>query len=294
VRFIGWLACSLETPLRRIFPSAKLAGFLAVVLVLVIVGGVAWGSLVLVGLWQAWAADVMGVLFLWTGLACRDLTTHARAVRQALVAGDLPLARERVGWLVGRDTADMDEAEIARAAVESVGENLVDGVTAPLFWAAVGGPVGILLYKAVNTLDSTFGYRNERYLQFGWASARLDDVVNWVPARLTLPFMVAASWCQGLRPGATWRIGWRDHGQHPSPNSGWSEAAMAGALGVRLGGENSYGGVRSRRPHLGDPLETLQARHIGRANRLIMATAFLFLLAVATLRFWLENGGIGK
>jgi adenosylcobinamide-phosphate synthase len=289
VRFIGRMALRLEYPLRRLLPSAWWAGVIAVLLVLGIVGGVAWGSLTLAALWHPWAADVVGVLFLWTGLACRDLASHARAVQRALFAGNLPRARERVGWLVGRDTADLDEAEIARAAVESVGENLVDGVTAPLFWAAVGGPIGILLYKAVNTLDSTFGYRNARYLRFGWASARLDDVANWLPARLTLPFMVAAAWLLRLHAGAAWRIGWRDHSQHPSPNSGWSEAAMAGALGVRLGGENSYGGVLSRRPYLGDPTEPLHARHIAQANRLLIVTAMLFVLAFAGVRLLLEK-----
>lgn len=138
----------------------------------------------------------------------------------ALTRGELDEARARVGLIVGRDTAELDERDIVRAAVESVAENTVDGVTAPLFFAALAGPVGAMIYKAISTLDSTFGYKNERYLHFGWASARIDDVAAFLPARLTLPLIALAAALARMRGGAAWRIGLRDRRRHASPNAG--------------------------------------------------------------------------
>jgi len=159
--------------------------------------------------------------------------------------------------MVGRDTDCLDEAGIVRAAVESVAENTVDGVTAPLFFAILGGPVGALTYKAISTLDSTFGYKNERYIQFGWASARLDDCANFVPARLTAPLIVLAAAILRLNPANAWRIFLRDGRKHPSPNSGLPEATIAGALSVQLGGTMYRKGVPVEMPRLGDPVKGL-------------------------------------
>jgi len=154
---------------------------------------------------------------------------------------------------VGRDTAALSEEEIVRATVESVSENTSDGIVAPLFYLALGGPACAMAYKAINTLDSMVGYRSDRYRDFGWASARTDDLANWIPARLTA---VAMSVAAAIRLGtglSAWRICWRDARNHPSPNSGWPEAAMAGALGVQLGGGNVYGGEPEVGVRLGDP-----------------------------------------
>lgn len=145
----------------------------------------------------------------------------------------------------------------------------MDGCTAPLLFACAGGPLGALAYKAISTLDSTFGYKNERYLQFGWASARLDDLANLLPARLTALLVVPATLLLRLDAGNAWRIFWRDRHNHPSPNGGQIESAVAGALGVRLGGVNSYFGQPSSRPFMGDPLQPLAARHILQAVRLM-------------------------
>jgi len=188
----------------------------------------------------------------YTTLAARDLWGHATRVYRAMTEEGLPAARLALSQIVGRDTANLSESDIVRATIESVAENSSDGIVAPLFYLALGGPPLAMAYKAVNTLDSMIGYRNARYQDVGWASARLDDLVNWIPARLTaVAISVAASWRLG-RGEASWRICWRDAGRHLSPNSGWPEAAMAGALGVQLGGVNQYGGLLEERATLGD------------------------------------------
>lgn len=283
VRWIGRFAAGLESPLRRVIRPERLAGIFAVLLVLGATGATAFLAVWAARFWHPLAGDLVSVILLYTCFAGCDLARHSGRVYRALDAGDLPEARRRVGLLVGRDTENLDEPEVVRAAVESVAENMVDGVTAPIFFAVLGGPVGAMVYKAINTLDSTFGYKNERYLRFGWASARLDDVANWLPARLTAPLVAVAAALLGLRPAGAWRMFRRDGRNHPSPNSGLTEAAVAGALGVQLGGVNSYFGKPSERPRMGDPLESLQRRHILRVNRLMLLASALFLLALAAL-----------
>ena len=284
VKFIGRFAAALELPLRRAIPNARLAGIVAVLAVLTVAGGSAFLLIAGAGWLHPVVADAASIALLYTSFAGRDLARHSGRVYQALAAEDLPEARRRVAMLVGRDTELLDEPEVVRATVESVAENMVDGVTAPLLFAVIGGPVGAMLYKAVNTLDSTFGYKNERYLQFGWASARLDDVVNYIPARITAPLAAFTSALLGLRPLGAWRMFRRDGRKHPSPNSGLTEAAVAGALGVQLGGVNSYFGVASERPRMGDPLQPLARKHILQTNRLMLLTSALALAIFAAIR----------
>jgi adenosylcobinamide-phosphate synthase len=205
-----------------------------------------------------------------------------------LKAGNIEEARGKVSLLVGRDTDILDEAGIVRATVESVAENTVDGVTAPLFFAFLAGPVGAILYKAVNTLDSTFGYKNERYREFGWASARLDDVANYIPARLTAMIIPVAAVILQLSPLNSLRILLRDGKKHPSPNSGLTEAAVAGALKVQLGGLNYYFGQPSMRPTLGDPVKELGKNDILRANALMFVTLILATFIFLAVRFSLH------
>ncbi len=283
VKGIGWLARRVEDPLRQVF-EARSAGVAAVVVV--ITGTVGAGVLLqnAAGLISPLLGDLVGIVLLYTCLAMQDLRRHALAVYVPLNNGDLMQARSRVAWLVGRDTAGLDEAEITRATVESVAENTVDGVTAPLFFALIAGVPGALFYKAVNTLDSTFGYRNERYLRFGWAAARFDDLVNLVPARITALLVPCAARLSGLDWRRSWRIFRRDRHNHPSPNGGQIEAAVAGALGVRLGGENSYFGRTSFRPYLGDADQPLQADHILQVTRLMIVTTLLVLAAGLLVR----------
>jgi adenosylcobinamide-phosphate synthase len=287
VQGIGWLALRVEAPLLRMIPHQRLAGVIAV---LVVVGiTVLVGSALVTGATaiHPLAGDTVSILIIYSCLAPRSLHDHALAVYQPLVSGNLPEARERVGWLVGRDTGGLDEGEITRAAVESVAENTVDGCTAPLLFACLGGPLAALAYKAISTLDSTFGYRNERYLQFGWASARLDDLVNLIPARLTALLVSPAAALLRLNSKQAWKIFRRDRHNHPSPNGGQIEAAVAGALGVRLGGANSYSGRVDMRPFMGDPLQQLAASHILQAVRLMWLTYALVALVGVGCRLFL-------
>lgn len=282
VRAMGALALALEPRLRRLAANQRLAGMSTVLAVLLATGAAAWGLLALARLLPWPAAELTTIVLLYFGLAARDMLRHSGRVHAALVAGDLEGARRQVQMIVGRDTEDMNEEEIIRATVESVAENLVDGVTAPLFYATLGGPVAILLYKAASTMDSAFGYKNERYREFGWAAARLDDFLNLLPARLTGMVMVAAAALLCLQPAGSWRILRRDRLRHASPNSGHPEAAMAGALGVRLGGPAAYAGILVRKPTIGDPVRPLAAQDILQANRLFLVSAVLAALLAVT------------
>ena len=278
VQGIGWFAQRLETPLRRLIANQKLAGVVTVLLVVGSTTAIGFGLLKLASSMHPLAGDLVSILLLYTCFATRSLHDHALKVYRSLVAGDLVTARKRVGWLVGRDTDQLDESEITRAAVESVAENTVDGCTAPLLFACLGGPLGALAYKSISTLDSTFGYKNERYLQFGWASARLDDLANLLPARLTAFLIMPAALLLDLDAGNAWRIFHRDRHNHPSPNGGQIEAAVAGALRVRLGGINRYFGQPNVRPFMGEPLQPLTAEHVLQAVRLMWLTYGLMAL----------------
>ncbi|MEU4640880.1 cobalamin biosynthesis protein [Micromonospora sp. NPDC023814] len=203
----------------------------------------------------------------WTVLGGRTLRHEATVMGRALRDGDLPAARQRLGHLCGRDPSALDEPELARATVESVAENTSDAVVAPLLWGAVAGLPGLLGYRAANTLDAMVGHRSPRYARFGTPAARLDDLLNLVPARLTgLLTIAVAPTADGDRERA-WRVWRRDRDDHPSPNAGQCEAAMAGALGVRLGGRNVYFGRSEVRPFLGDGPRP-EARHLKRAARI--------------------------
>jgi adenosylcobinamide-phosphate synthase len=198
------------------------------------------------------ARPVLLAAALWAALGGTSLRTEARIMSGLLASGDLPGGRDRLGHLCGRDPDGLDEPELARAAVESVAENTADAVLGPLLWGAVLGLPGIIGYRAVNTLDAMVGHRSPRYLRFGWAAARLDDVANVVPARVCALLAAAAAPAVGGSGRAAWRVWWRDGANHPSPNAGRCEAAFAGALGVTLGGTNVYGDETETRGRLGD------------------------------------------
>ena len=276
VKLMGKLAACLEAPLRRGLPNARLAGIVTVLLVVGSSAAVVWGQLNLASALHPVAGTIVSIFLLYTCLAAHDLAKHSRAVYRALAGDDIVEARRAVGMIVGRDTECLNRQGVTRAAVESVAENLLDGVTAPLLLAAAAGPVGAIAYKAINTLDSTFGYKSERYLQFGWASARIDDLINWLPARLTAPVIAAAAAILGMRPGSSLRIAWRDRTRHASSNSAWPESAFAGAMGVQLGGPTQYGGVMTDHPTIGDADVALASNHITQANALMYATSILF------------------
>ena len=218
----------------------------------------------------------------WAVLGGSSLRREAAMIGAALEAGDLAAARERLPHLCGRDPSGLDGEQIARAVVESVAENTSDAVVAPLLWGAAAGIPGLLAYRAANTLDAMVGYKNQRYLRFGWASARLDDAMNLLPARFTGAATVAAAPLVGGDPIRTLRTLRRDGAAHPSPNAGRCEAAAAGALGVRLGGTNTYGDVVEHRPSMGSG----RAPRIGdirRAAKLSAAVGAVSVLAAARL-----------
>jgi adenosylcobinamide-phosphate synthase len=291
VRGIGRLAQWLEALSRRTLGATRIAGLATALSTYALAGAAAWGAIRLAVAVHPLAGDVMSILVIYTTVAARDLARHSMAVLRPLAAGDLVEARRRVGAIVGRDTDRLDKAGVARAAVESVAESTVDGVTAPLLFAVIAGPVGAMVYRAINTLDSMFGHQDERYERFGWAAARIDDLANYVPARCTAPLVCLAALLLGLRPGLAWQTLLRDGRKHTSPNSGLTEAAMAGALGVQLGGLNHYDGQPLQKPTIGQAIVPLSARHIRLANALMFLTAGLFLttslaLRVGTLHLW--------
>ncbi len=274
---IGKLALAIETPLRNRFFDRR-AGIIAVVIVVGCSTVLAWFLCKLAAVIHPLCGDLVAIAFMTTGFAMQSLKQHALAVHTPLVTDDLPQAREQVAMLVGRDTDNLCETAIARATIESVAENTVDGITAPLLFAGLGGAPGIIFYKAINTLDSTFGYKNERYLQFGWAAAKLDDLANFIPARLTALLVPIAAWLCGQNHKQAWQMFRRDRHNHPSPNGGQIEAAFAGALNIQLGGEISYGGQPGSRPLMGDPNEPITAAKIVDTIRLMVATSLCTLI----------------
>lgn len=221
----------------------------------------------------------------WAVLGGRSLVREGEVISAQLASDDLPAARVQLTHLVGRDTTRLDAAEVARAAVESLAENTSDAVVAPLCWGALGGPAGLLGYRAVNTLDAMIGHRSPRYLQFGRVAARLDDVANWVPARISVLLTAAAARTVGGSALAAIRMAVRDGPRHPSPNAGPVEAAFAGALGIRLGGVNSYHGQLEDRGQLGDgrPPEVPDLARAVRLSTVVGAGAALLCAAGAAI-----------
>jgi adenosylcobinamide-phosphate synthase len=280
VRWFGTLAHMGESLLRPLAGGPKSEMF---------VGALLTGSVASMG----WALgcprnSTWQTILLWTALATRSLLDEACAVIRAIEADDLDLARQRLARIVGRDTAHLDRTEISRAVIETLAESSCDGIAAPLFWLAAVGVSGAMSYKAINTLDSMIGHPEPPYRYFGCVAARLDDAVNFVPARLTALGIVAAAKLQGLDSGRALQIWQRDGNKHASPNAGQSEAAMAGALGVRLGGMNFYDGHPHSTPLLnaeGSPAAVGDAKAALSLVAIVSALAFgAALLAIGWRR----------
>jgi adenosylcobinamide-phosphate synthase len=285
---IGWLDVTLnqetETPTAR-----RLAGIAALVVLLLVVGMVA------VAAQRALAGTLAGFAVLAviasSLLAQRSLHAHVRAVADALDGAGLAAGRTAVSHIVGRNPEALDEAGVSRAAIESLAENFSDGVVAPVFWLAVLGLPGAALYKAINTADSMIGHRTARHAAFGWASARLDDLVNLPASRLAALWLVLASFCvTGASPRKAIEAVRRDAGTHRSPNAGWPEAALAGALGYRLAGPRVYGERVVEDGFMGDGRAELDAGDIRRALRLYQAACILQGCALALLSLLLLPG----
>ncbi|WP_311065637.1 adenosylcobinamide-phosphate synthase CbiB [Halomonas sp. DWK9] len=289
VVFMGRAISSYERLWNRgTAQQRKLSGALLTVMV---VGGVwliSWLLLFVLAKLHPGLALIAELWLLSTTLAIKGLGEAARAVAAPLNKGNLPAARQALSMIVGRDTQRLEEADITRGAVETVAENTVDGITAPLLFALIGGAPLALAYKAVNTLDSMVGYRNERFNDFGYASAKLDDIANWLPARLT----VVCLWMAGMLLSFKGRkLRWQgalsatrqQAPRHPSPNAGWPEAMVANLLGVQLGGTNVYQGVVSHRATLGTPREALTVTHIETTVWLMHGAWLLFFVLMSGL-----------
>ena len=282
VRAMGKLISALEPPLRRAFPKSPggelAAGTALVILTLVLPTGITAALLWACALVSPWLALAAESVVSYQLLAAKSLRVESGLVHEALAAGDLTGARYAVSRIVGRDTDRLDEAGVTRAAVETVAENASDGVIAPLIFLAIGGaPLG-MVYKAVNTMDSMVGYKNDRYLWFGRCAAKLDDLVNFIPARLAGLLMCLGAGFSGFDGPNALRIFRRDRKNHKSPNSAHTEAAAAGALHIQLGGPNYYFGKLVDKPAIGDADHPVEPLDIVRVNRLMYATAFLALV----------------
>jgi len=292
---MGKLIAWLEKFFRNLGSSDFWLKFSGVLLSFVVCGGTFLVTVSLIR-WSesfSWVAGLTVSIFLaYTTLATRDLHLETKRVLQALEAGNLERARGELSLLVGRDTAHLDQPEILRALVETIAENISDGVIAPLFYLGLGGPPWAMTYKAINTLDSMVGYKNERYRHLGWASAKLDDAANFIPARLSSLIIVLSSFILGRSWRDSLTILVRDHGRHESPNSAWPEAAMAGALGVQLGGLNYYFGQPNRKPFIGDRKKTLETNDVREAWKILYLSSFWMLL-LALLLNWVAGKFLG-
>lgn len=260
----------------------------------IIVGGsliITWALLKGLYIIHPWIAILAEVVLIATTIATKGLRDAGIGVYMHLKHGDLPAARQALGMIVGRDTAHLDEPEIVRGTVETVAENIVDAIVSPLFYALIGGAPLAMAYRAVNTLDSMVGYKNDKYIHLGWASARLDDIANFIPARITALLLVVSSWMHRLDYRRSYRTIRHDARLHPSPNSGFPESAVAGALGIRLGGENVYHGVVSFRAYMGEYTRPMNKDDILITNRLMLTASILFLLLSLTI-FGLVGGAL--
>lgn len=289
VRFIGWLIASLEKDYRKLFPKTpkgeRAAGIAMALSVLLLTGVISAVVLWAAGKISRWFGFALACLMCWQILAAKCLKTEAQKVQRTLEKGELSEARRQIAMLVGRDTEQLDATQVAKATVETVAENTSDGVIAPLFWMAIGGPVGGLLYKAVNTMDSMVGYKNDRYLHFGRFAAKLDDVANYLPARLSALFMIASAFLLRFDGKAAWQIWRRDRRNHASPNSAQTESVCAGALHIQLAGNASYFGKIYEKPYIGDPVRPVEAKDIQRCCALMYASSVIALLVFAGLRY---------
>ncbi|HJC16187.1 MAG TPA: adenosylcobinamide-phosphate synthase CbiB [Candidatus Fusicatenibacter intestinigallinarum] len=288
IRLIGALISVLEKGIRNVFPKTsdgELAGGTVLVLLTVGISTGVPAAFLAAAVWihpvVYWA---VASFWSWQILATKSLKTESMKVYAPLKAGDLPEARHAVSMIVGRDTERLSEEGVAKAAVETVAENTSDGIVAPLLFLAIGGPAFGFLYKSVNTMDSMVGYKNDKYLYFGRAAARLDDVLNFIPSRISAWLMIAAAAVLGMDGKNAKRIYLRDRHNHASPNSAQTEAVMAGALRVQLAGDAWYFGKRYKKPTIGDPYRAVEPEDIVRANRLMYLTSFFALAVFGLLR----------
>lgn len=285
----GKLIAKLEPALRKRFPATKqgerTTGILLVLIVCAIAFVVPWAILMLCGLIWEWLPVIVSAFWLYQIVATKGLAEAGMVVYDALATGDLEEARKAVGMIVGRDTDRLDEAGVIRGTVETIAENTSDGIVAPLFWFVIGGAPLAMLYKAINTMDSMIGYKNDQYRYFGTCAALLDDVANWIPARLcAFALMIAALFTPEADAGRAFRIWRRDRRKSPSPNSAQTESAVAGALGVKLLGPMYYFGILHEKEFIGDEVRAIEPDDIKRTNRLMYGAVILSTIVFCAVR----------
>lgn len=279
---------------NKIYPSAKVCNFKiflygcsVVFLVLITVGAITAGILYMAASINFLCYAVFGTIFLYFTITPRALARDGMEIYHLLKRGRIETARSRLSWIVGRDTDKLNESEISRGTIETIAENTTDGIISPLFYFLLFGPLGAVLYRASNTMDSMLGYKNERYLFFGRAAARLDDMLNYIPARITYLLFIIAAFMLRLDWRNAGKIGFRDADKHPSPNGGYAEAPVAGAMHIQLGGYNYYGGEAEFRAYMGDSDIILRAAHIKTTIKLMyLATIIFIAIEALILLFW--------
>lgn len=277
-KYISWMEKKLRARGGDLRKSAVFLTASTVVLTMLAVGLILW----LLGMLGRIPLLIGMSLLNWMGIAVTCMAKEARGVEKALNNG-LEAGRRQVARIVGRDTQSLSEEEIIKATIETVAENTTDGVISPLLYAAIGGPVLLWGFKAASTLDSMVGYLDEKYRDIGWSSAKLDDVFNFIPARMTGVFMCFAAWLTGLDGKNAWRIVKRDHANHKSPNCAWSESAAAGAMHIQLGGTHDYFGKPVEKPTIGDADRRPSASDIRNANKLLYTTSTLMMAVIVLL-----------
>ncbi|MEG0250430.1 MAG: adenosylcobinamide-phosphate synthase CbiB [Peptostreptococcus sp.] len=288
VIYIGKLISKLEKSLRKLNINLKLAGAL---LCLILISSVALITYIVCKLASI---NVYFKIFISSFIVCTCMSTkcladEGRKIYDTFEKKDIEISRKQLSYIVGRDTSSLDESEIIRATVETIAENTVDGTISPMFYAFIGGPVLSMVYKAVNTMDSMIGYKNERYIDFGMVAARLDDVFNYIPARISVISFTIASFILRYDYKSCIKIAIRDRKNHKSPNCAYSEAAVAGALGIELGGTNIYFGQKVYKPTIGDKKREIVKEDILRTNKLLYMSTFISLLLFLVVSFSLKK-----
>lgn len=293
VRLIGRAIEKLEGPVRAITSNQRVSGVLFALIIIGTTSGIAYLLLVSAAkldkyLGIAIIKSAMSIFLIYSGISIKDLQDKALAVYRALKENNLAAARKDCSMIVGRDTENLNKKDISRAAIESVAESITDGIITPIFFALIGGAPLVMAFKAVSTLDSMVGYKNEQYEKFGWASARIDDCANYIPARISGFLISLAAGILFRKSIASLNSVKRDSQKNPSPNSGISQAAVAGALGIELGGVNYYQGEISKKPVIGEAVEKVSPEHIRKTIKLAYVSGIIFLVIGIGIRAGIE------
>lgn len=286
VRGIGWIAAKLESLFRRfIKKSLKVAGLIVWVITVILTFSITYGLVYLsIRINKYFGIFIEGIIIYFC-ISAKGLVTEGYKVIKHLIDDDIEKARKQLSYIVGRDTDSLDKEGIIRAVIETIAENMSDGVIAPLLFAGIFGASGAMVYKAVNTMDSMFGYKNDRYMEFGYFPAKLDDVFNYVPARITGVLIIISSLLLGDNYRNSFKVYKRDRYNHTSPNSAHPEAAMAGALDIQLGGANYYFGKLVEKPVIGDKIKEIELYHVKKTARILYLSEIIGFIIIIFIKF---------